>query len=62
MQEEKVPFGGNLQVPSDDCEEAFFALYPDFFYDGSTSLMLWTQAWQAALAYAESKRPLIYLG
>lgn len=62
MQEEKVPFGGNLKLPSDDCEEAFFALYPDFFYEKSTSLMLWTQAWQAALDYAESKRPLIYLG
>jgi len=48
MTEEKIPFGGSMKVPSDACEEAFFALYPDFFYEGSTALNLWTQAWQAA--------------
>ena len=36
MTNEPVPFGGNLKTPSDDCEEAFFAFYPDFFYEGST--------------------------
>ena len=44
MTSEPVPFGGNVKVPSDDCEEAFFAVYPDFFYEGSTALNLWTQA------------------
>jgi hypothetical protein len=61
MTEEQVPFGGNMKVPSDDCEEAFFALYPDFFYDGSNALRLWTQAWQAALDHVEYKKPVIQL-
>jgi len=39
MTEEQVPFAGNIKVPSDDCEEAFFAVYPDFFYEGSTALI-----------------------
>ena len=61
MTEEKIPFGGNVKVPSDDCEEAFFAVYPDFFYEGSTALNLWTQAWQASLDYVENKKPVIQL-
>ena len=61
MTEEKIPFAGSIKVPSDDCEEAFFAFYPDFFYEGSTSLMLWTQAWQAALDHVENKKPVIQL-
>jgi hypothetical protein len=61
MTEEKIPFAGSIKVPSDDCEEAFFALYPDFFYEGSTSLMLWTQAWQAALDHVEYKKSVIQL-
>jgi hypothetical protein len=54
-------FAGNVKVPSDHCEEAFFALYPDFFYEKSTSLMLWTQAWQTALDHVENKKPVIQL-
>ena len=54
MTSEDIPFAGNVKVPSDDCEEAFFAVYPDFFYKGSTALNLWTQAWQAALDYVEN--------
>jgi len=50
-----------MKVPSDDCEEAFFALYPNFFYEKSTALTLWTQGWQAALDYKESTKPLIQL-
>lgn len=61
MTEEGVPFAGNMKVPSDDCEEAFFALYPDFFYEGSTALTLWIQAWQAALDHAENSKPRIQL-
>ena len=61
MTNEEIPFAGNVKVPSDDCEEAFFALYPDFFYEGSTALTLWTQGWQAALDNAENKKPLIQL-
>jgi len=61
MTSEPVPFGGNVKVPSDDCEEAFFAVYPGFFYEGSTALNLWTQAWQAALDYVENKKPIIQL-
>jgi hypothetical protein len=61
MTEEKIPFAGSMKVPSDDCEEIFFSLYPDFFYEGSTSLMLWTQAWQAALDHIENKKPVIQL-
>ena len=61
MTNEPVPFGGNLKTPSDDCEEAFFAFYQDFFYEGSTALNLWTQAWQAALDHFENKKPLIQL-
>jgi hypothetical protein len=61
MTSEPVPFGGTLKVPSDDCEEAFFAFYPDFFYEGSTALNLWTQAWQAALDHVENKKPVIQL-
>jgi len=61
MTSEPVPFGGILKTPSDDCEEAFFALYPDFFYEGSTALNLWTQAWQAALDHVENKKPVIQL-
>jgi len=61
MTSEPVPFGGTLKVPSDDCEEAFFAFYPDFFYEGSTALNLWTQAWQAALDHVENKKPVIHL-
>jgi len=61
MTNEPIPFAGNLKTPSDDCEEAFFALYPDFFYEGSTALTLWTQGWQAALDNAENKKPLIQL-
>ena len=26
-------------------------IYPDFFYEDSTALTLWTQAWQAAADY-----------
>jgi hypothetical protein len=61
MTEENIPFVGNKKLPSDDCEEAFFALYPDFFYEGSTSLMLWTQAWQAALDHVENNKSRIQL-
>jgi len=61
MTSEDIPFAGNVKVPSDDCEEAFFAVYPDFFYEGSTALNLWTQAWQAALDHIENKKPLIQL-
>ena len=61
MTDEKIPFGGNVKVPSDDCEEAFFAVYPDFFYEGSTALNLWTQAWQTALDHVENKKLLIQL-
>lgn len=49
MKSEPVPFAGELKVPSDDCEEAFFAVYPNFFYEGSTALNLWKQAWQSAV-------------
>jgi len=61
MTEEKIPFAGNMKVPTDDCEEAFFAVYPDFFYEESTALALWTQAWQAALDHIENKKPVIQL-
>jgi len=61
MTEEKIPFGGTIKVPSDACEEAFFALYPDFFYEGSTALNLWIQSWQAALDHVENKKPVIQL-
>jgi len=61
MTDENIPFCGNMKVPSDDCEEAFFALYPNFFYEKSTALTLWTQGWQAALDYKESTKPLIQL-
>ena len=58
---EPIPFAGNVKVPSDDCEEAFFALYPDFFYEESTALKLWTQGWQTALDHFENKKPVIQL-
>jgi len=58
---EPIPFAGNVKVPDDDCEEAFFSLYPDFFYEESTALRLWTQGWQAALDYVENKKPVIQL-
>ena len=61
MTNEEIPFAGNVKVPSDECEEAFFAFYPDFFYEGSTALTLWTQAWQAALDHIENKKPVIQL-
>jgi hypothetical protein len=61
MTSEPVPFGGSMKVPSDDCEEAFFTHYPDFFYEGSTALNLWIQAWQAALDHVEDKKPVIQL-
>lgn len=61
MTEEGIPFGGNMKVPSNDCEEAFFAVYPDFFYEGSNVLRFWSQAWQAALEYEENKKPVIQL-
>jgi hypothetical protein len=61
MTEENIPFAGNMKVPSDACEEAFFAIYPDFFYEGSTALNLWTQAWQAALDHTEDKKTVIQL-
>jgi len=61
MTDENIPFCGNMKVPSDDCEEAFFELYPDFFYEKSTALTLWTQGWQAALEHKESTKPLIQL-
>jgi len=59
MKSEPVPFAGQLKVPSDDCEEAFFAAYPDFFYEGSTALNLWTQAWFNALDWAEENKSWI---
>jgi len=59
MMKEGVPFGGNIDCPSDECEEAFFALYPDFFYEGSTALILWTQAWQAACDHIYNTKPVI---
>ena len=58
---EPIPFAGNVRVPEEDCEEAFFALYPDFFYENSTALILWIQAWQAALDYVENTKPIIQL-
>jgi hypothetical protein len=61
MTEENIPFAGNVKVPEGECEEAFFAFYPDFFYEGSTALNLWTQAWQAALDYVEDSKPRIQL-
>ena len=61
MTEEQIPFGGNMKVPSDPCEEAFFAVYPDFFYEGSTALNLWTQAWQSALDWVQEDTPRIQL-
>lgn len=50
-----------MKVPSDACEEAFFALYPDFFYENSTALNLWTQSWQAALDWVKEDTPRIQL-
>jgi len=61
MTSEPVPFGGILKTPSDACEEAFFTYYPDFFYEGSTALNLWIQAWQVALDHVEDKKPVIQL-
>jgi hypothetical protein len=61
MTEEQIPFGGNMKVPSDACEEAFFALYPDFFYENSTALNLWIQSWQAALDWVKEDTPRIQL-
>ena len=58
---EPIPFVGNMKVPENDCEEAFFAYYPDFFYEGSTALNLWIQAWQAATDYIEYKKPTIQI-
>ena len=31
MTEEKIPFVGSMKVPDGEIEEAFFAIYPDFF-------------------------------
>ena len=59
MTDEKIPFGGSMKVPSDDCEEAFFALYPDFFYEGSTALNLWIQSWFNALDWVEDNKKLL---
>jgi hypothetical protein len=61
MTEEQIPFYGNVKIPSNICEETFFAIYPDFFYENSTSLVLWSQAWQAALDYKENSEPRIQL-
>mgnify|MGYP003705120319 CR=1 FL=1 len=61
MTEESIPFAGNVKVPSDPCEEAFFVYYPDFFYEKSTALVLWTQAWNAALEWKENEKPRIQL-
>lgn len=61
MTDEKIPFGGSMKVPSDDCEEAFFVLYPDFFYEGSTALNLWIQSWQSALDWIEDNKKVIQL-
>ena len=61
MTDEKIPFGGSMKVPSDDCEEAFFVLYPDFFYEGSTALNLWIQSWQLALDWIEDNKKVIQL-
>ena len=61
MTDEKIPFGGSMKVPSDDCEEAFIALYPDFFYEGSTALNLWIQSWQSALDWIEDNKKVIQL-
>ena len=61
MTDENIPFCGNMKVPSDDCEEAFFVLYPDFFYEGSTALNLWIQSWQSALDWIEDNKKVIQL-
>lgn len=58
---ESIPFAGHIKIPEDDCEEAFFVLYPNFFYENSTALILWIQAWQAALDYVENTKPIIQL-
>jgi hypothetical protein len=55
MTSENIPFAENVKIPSDECEEAFFALYPDFFYTGSTALTLWIQGWQAAVDWKEAQ-------
>jgi len=61
MKSESIPFAGEMKVPENDCEEVFFQRFPDFFYEGSTALTLWTMAWQAAQDHAESKKPVIQL-
>lgn len=61
MKSEGIPFAGEMKVPENDCEEVFFQRFPDFFYEGSTALTLWTMAWQAAQDHAESKKPVIQL-
>jgi hypothetical protein len=61
MKSEGIPFAGEMKVPENDCEEAFFQRFPDFFYESSTALTLWTMAWQAALDHAEFKKPVIQL-
>ena len=61
MTSEDIPFAGNVKIPENDCEEAFFAIYPDFFYENSTALTLWVQGWQAALDHVENKKHLIQL-
>lgn len=58
---ESIPFAGNMKIPNGDCEEAFFAIYPDFFYENSTALNLWIQGWNAALDWKENSKPLIQL-
>lgn len=61
MTEEKIPFVGSMKVPDGEIEEAFFAIYPDFFYENSTALTLWIQAWQAALDWQKNNKPRIQL-
>lgn len=61
MTEEKIPFAGNVKLPDDVCEEAFFARFPDFFYEGSTALTLWKMSWEASREALEVEKPRIAL-
>ena len=44
-----------------DCEKEFEAMFPDFFYEGSTALGVWTMGWNKALEVQEEKKPVIQL-
>ena len=46
MIEELIPFEGAVYLPEDDCEEAFYSRFKDYFKPNDAAFYVWKSAWE----------------